>query len=65
MNDMFNRLTARVMTSRVVNDRKGVTALEYALIAAAVVAVVLVAYQAMFGRLEAFINSIVFTGKAG
>lgn len=42
-------------------DRKGVTALEYALIAAAVVTVVIVAYRAMFGRLSTFMTGINFS----
>ena len=40
-------------------DRKGVTALEYALIAA-VVAVVIGAYRSMFGNLATFTNGISF-----
>lgn len=58
MTNMINSAVARVMS-----DRKAVTALEYALIASAVVLVVIVAYNAMFGRLTAFVNGITFTGK--
>ena len=42
-------------------DRKGATALEYALIAAAVAIGVMAAYRAMFDRLSEFINTIKFT----
>ena len=45
----------------VATDRKGVTALEYALIAAAVVTVVIVAYRLMFGRLSTFMGTITFS----
>ena len=48
-------------TKAAVADRKGVTALEYALIAAAVVAVVIVAYKAMFGKLSTFMTGISFS----
>ena len=48
------------LTNRALTDRKGVTALEYALIAAAVVTVVMIAYNAMFGKLNTFINGISF-----
>lgn len=41
-------------------DKKGVTALEYALIAAAVVTVVLVGYSAMFNRLKTYIDTVTF-----
>lgn len=55
-------MTAMIKSAaaRAMNDRKGVTALEYALIAAAVVSVVLVAYSAMFNRLGSFVNGISF-----
>lgn len=47
-------------------DRKGVTALEYALIAAAAAAVILGAYQGLFGKLEAFLEKINFeSGTVG
>ena len=48
-------------TKAAVGDRKGVTALEYALIAAAVVAVVIVAYRAMFTKLSGFMGNINFS----
>ena len=47
-------------TRAAVADRKGITALEYALIAAAVVTVVIVAYNSMFGRLRDFMSTISF-----
>ena len=43
-----------------VADKKGVTALEYALIAAAVVSIVLVAYNTMFNSLKSYITGISF-----
>lgn len=55
MTAMIKSAAARAMT-----DRKGVTALEYALIAAAVVTIVLVAYKSMFGTLATYINTISF-----
>ena len=42
-------------------DRKGVTALEYALIAAAVTTIVVGGYQAMFSNLNTFITGIKFS----
>ena len=45
-------------------DRRGVTAMEYGLIAAAVVAVVGVAFQGLFGRLSTMLGTITFTGTA-
>jgi len=47
--------------ARAAADRKGVTALEYALIAAAVVAVVIVAYRAMFGKMSTFLGTVSFS----
>jgi Flp pilus assembly pilin Flp len=49
------------MAKQAVADRKGVTALEYALIASAVAAVILAAFQGLFGRLSGFIDGISFT----
>jgi len=43
-----------------ISDKKGVTALEYALIAAAVVSIVLVAYNTMFNSLNSYITAISF-----
>lgn len=41
-------------------DKKGATALEYALIASAVVAILLVAYQTFFNNLKNYITGISF-----
>ena len=57
----FAAQTAITNVKAAIDDKKGVTALEYALIAAAVVAVVIVAYRAMFTNLSTFINSISFS----
>jgi Flp pilus assembly pilin Flp len=46
-------------------DRKGVTALEYALIAAAAAAVILAAFSGFFTRLTDFLNAIPLTGGTG
>ena len=45
-----------------VADRKGATAIEYALIAAAAAAVVLIGFQAFFNRITSYLNAISFTG---
>ena len=42
-------------------DRKGVTALEYALIAAAVTTIVVGGYKFMFGNLDTFVRSVSFS----
>ncbi|HYI84620.1 MAG TPA: Flp family type IVb pilin [Acetobacteraceae bacterium] len=42
-------------------DRKGVTALEYALIASAAAAVILVAFNAFFTRIQTFLAGISFS----
>jgi Flp pilus assembly pilin Flp len=42
-------------------DRKGVTALEYALIAAAVTTIVVGGYKAMFGDLNTYVRSVSFS----
>ncbi len=56
-------MTAMIKTlaAGALQDRKGVTALEYALIAAAIVSVVLVAYNAMFGKLKTFVEAVSFS----
>ncbi|GAA0581842.1 hypothetical protein GCM10009416_20380 [Craurococcus roseus] len=41
-------------------DRKGATAIEYALIAAAAAAVILVGFRAFFDRIIAFLGGISF-----
>ena len=46
-----------------VGDRKGVTALEYALIAAVVAGIVIASYKTMFGKLTSFINGVNFTNS--
>ena len=48
-------------TKAAIADRKGVTALEYALIAAAVTTVVIGAYNVMFGKLNNFVTGISFS----
>ena len=48
------------MTKQAIADRKGVTALEYALIASAVAAIVLTAFSGLFGRLSAYIDTVSF-----
>ena len=48
-------------TKAAIADRKGVTALEYALIAAAVTTVVVGGYKAMFGNLNTFVQGISFS----
>jgi Flp pilus assembly pilin Flp len=50
------------MTKQAIADRKGVTALEYALIASAVAALLLVGFQGFFTRIVTFIDAINFTG---
>ncbi len=56
---MFDMI--KFATKAAAADRKGITALEYALIAAAVVSVVIAAYNVMFGKLQTFIQSVTFT----
>ena len=41
-------------------DRRGVTALEYALIASALATVVLIAFRSYFGRIATLLTSITF-----
>jgi Flp pilus assembly pilin Flp len=47
------------MTALVKNDRKGVTALEYALIASAAAAVILGAFSLFFNRISTFLGTTV------
>ena len=42
-------------------DRRGATALEYALIAAAVVTIVIAAFRLMFDRLSTYVGTINFS----
>ena len=58
---MIDFATVKMIAKAAAADRKGATALEYALIAAAVALGVMVAYRAMFTRLSDFINTIKFT----
>ena len=51
---------AKFAAKAAIADRKGVTALEYALIAAAVVSIVLVAYNTMFNSLKSYVTGISF-----
>lgn len=44
-----------------VTDRKGATAIEYALIAAAAAAVVLIGFKAFFDKITSFLMAIDFT----
>lgn len=53
--------TLKLLVKGAVADRKGATAIEYALIAAAVAGVVIVAFRAMFGRLSTFLGTVTFT----
>jgi Flp pilus assembly pilin Flp len=48
------------MTKQAIADRKGVTALEYALIASAVAALLLVGFNAFFTRIVTFLQNIGF-----
>ena len=51
----------KTMIKGAVADRKGATALEYALIASAVAAVILGAFKAFFGNISTFLTGITFT----
>ena len=53
--------TVKFLVKNSVADRKGATALEYALIASAVAAVVLGGFKAFFGNVTAFLGKISFT----
>ncbi len=48
-------------TKAALADRKGVTAMEYALIAALVTTVAIAAYRTMFGKLKTYIEGITFS----
>ncbi len=52
---MFDMI--KFATKAAVGDRKGVTAHEYALIAAVVTTVVIAGYKAMFGNLSTFLGT--------
>jgi Flp pilus assembly pilin Flp len=53
-------LTYLMLARDLLRDRKGVTAVEYGLIVAAIAAVVLTAFTAMYGKLSNAINSLTF-----
>ena len=53
--------TIKMIAKAAAADRKGATALEYALIAAAIAIGVMAAYRSMFGRLTGFLDNISFT----
>lgn len=50
--------TAKFMVKAVAGDRKGATALEYALIASALAAVMLVGFRAFFNSISDFMKNI-------
>ena len=58
---MIDIATLKFMVKSAVADRKGATALEYALIAAAVVTIVIAAFRLMFGRLSTYLGTINFS----
>lgn len=57
---MIDFSTVKMFAKAAVADRKGATALEYALIAAAVAGIVLTAYKTMFNNLAEFLGGIQF-----
>ena len=58
---MLDLTTLNFMIKGAVADREGATALEYALIAAAVVTIVIAAFRLMFGRLSTYVGTINFS----
>ena len=52
--------TVKFLIKNGVADRKGATALEYALIASAVAAIVLGAFRVFFGGLSTFLGGITY-----
>ncbi len=56
---MFDMI--KFATKAAIADRKGITAIEYALIASAVVAVVIAGYKTMFGNLKTFVEGVSFS----
>jgi Flp pilus assembly pilin Flp len=58
---MLDIATFKSLVKGAVADRKGATALEYALIAAAVVTIVIAAFRLMFGRLSTYLGTINFS----
>ncbi|MAL78309.1 MAG: Flp family type IVb pilin [Sneathiella sp.] len=55
----------KILLSKLINDESGVTAVEYALMAAAAAAVVGVAGAAFYTKLETAFNAIDLTGSGG
>jgi Flp pilus assembly pilin Flp len=53
--------TLKFMAKAAAGDRKGATALEYALIAGALAAVTLVGFRTFFDRINSFLAGISFT----
>ena len=58
---MFDMI--KFATKAAVGDRKGVTAIEYALIAAVVAGAVIIAYRGMFAKLVTMINGVNFSAS--
>jgi Flp pilus assembly pilin Flp len=58
---MLDIATFKSLVKGAVADRKGATALEYALIAAAVVTIVIAAFRLMFDRLSTYVGTINFS----
>ncbi len=56
---MFDMM--KFATKAAVGDRKGVTVIEYALIAALVTTIAIAAYRTMFGTLKNYITGITFS----
>ena len=48
--------------ARALTDRKGVTAIEYALIATGATTIVVACYRAFFDRMAAMLNTVIFPG---
>lgn len=58
---MIDFATVKMIAKAAAGDRKGATALEYALIAAAIAIGVMAAYRSMFNKLTDMLNGINFT----
>ena len=58
---MIDIATLKFMVKSAVADRMGATALEYALIAAAVVTIVIAAFRLMFERLSTYVGTVNFS----
>ena len=57
-----NLKTVKFMIKAATTDRKGATALEYALIAGALAAVTLAGFKVFFENINTFLQGIKFTG---